>query len=64
LLYMNLVYIVDLCTFVLFINNQHFIAEVSKKWLAHERYEKIVDLLRKNKAIKVSSVTKLFCVST
>lgn len=32
--------------------------------LAHERYEKIVDLLRKNKSIKVSSVTKLFGVST
>ncbi|MEH7010010.1 DeoR/GlpR family DNA-binding transcription regulator [Neobacillus niacini] len=31
--------------------------------LAHERYEKIVELLRKNKSIKVSSVTKLFGVS-
>lgn len=32
--------------------------------LAHERYEKIVELLRKNKSIKVSAITKLFNVST
>lgn len=49
---------------MLFKNNQHFIAEVGKTLLAHERYEKIVDLLRKNKAIKMSSATKLFRVST
>ncbi|WP_433957871.1 DeoR family transcriptional regulator [Cytobacillus horneckiae] len=49
---------------MLFKNNQHFIAEVGKTFLAHERYEKIVDLLRKNKAIKVPSATKLFRVST
>ncbi|MBD1382226.1 DeoR/GlpR family DNA-binding transcription regulator [Metabacillus arenae] len=32
--------------------------------LAHDRHEKIMELLRKNKSLKVSSATKMFEVST
>jgi DeoR family transcriptional regulator, fructose operon transcriptional repressor len=32
--------------------------------LAHDRYEKIVDILKKNKSLKVSLVRKMFNVST
>ncbi|TYR78194.1 DeoR/GlpR transcriptional regulator [Priestia megaterium] len=32
--------------------------------LAHDRHEKIIELLKENKSIKVSSVTKMFGVST
>jgi DeoR family transcriptional regulator, fructose operon transcriptional repressor len=32
--------------------------------LAHDRYEKIIDILKKNKSLKVSLARKMFNVST
>lgn len=57
-----MILVVKLCIFVLIIG--YPLQKQVKRLLAHDRHQNIMEYLRKNKSIKVSSITKLFGVST